>query len=43
LAAAQETKLTGRRLAERVAAEIKLPRRQVYQAYLELKGQKQLP
>jgi 16S rRNA (cytidine1402-2'-O)-methyltransferase len=43
LEAARETKLTGRRLAERVAAEIKLPRRQVYQAYLELKGQKRLP
>jgi 16S rRNA (cytidine1402-2'-O)-methyltransferase len=43
LAAARETNLTGRRLAERVAAEIKLPRRQVYQAYLELKAEKRLP
>jgi len=43
LAAAQATNLTGRRLAEQVAAELNLPRRQVYQAYLELKGQKRLP
>ena len=43
LQAARETELTGRRLAERVAAETKLPKRQVYQAYLELKGQKRLP
>jgi 16S rRNA (cytidine1402-2'-O)-methyltransferase len=43
LQAASETNLTGRRLAELVAAEIKLPRRQVYQAYLELKEQKRLP
>jgi 16S rRNA (cytidine1402-2'-O)-methyltransferase len=43
LKAAAETNLTGRRLAERVAAEIKLPRRQVYQAYLELKAGKRLP
>ncbi len=41
--AAGETNLTGRRLAELVAAEIKLPRRQVYQAYLELKAEKRLP
>jgi len=40
--AAGETGLTGRRLAELVAAEIKVPRRQVYQAYLELKEQKRL-
>jgi 16S rRNA (cytidine1402-2'-O)-methyltransferase len=43
LQAASETNLTGRRLAEMVAAETKLPRRQVYQAYLELKEQKRLP
>jgi 16S rRNA (cytidine1402-2'-O)-methyltransferase len=43
LTAARETSLTGRRLAEQVAAELKLSRRQVYQAYLELKGKKQLP
>jgi len=43
LKAANETNLTGRRLAELVAAEIKLPRRQVYQAYLELKAEKRLP
>jgi 16S rRNA (cytidine1402-2'-O)-methyltransferase len=39
LAAAREHKLTGRRLADRVAQELGLPRRQVYQAYLALKGQ----
>jgi 16S rRNA (cytidine1402-2'-O)-methyltransferase len=43
LAAARETNLSGRRLAEMVAADIKLPRRQVYQAYLELKAEKRLP
>lgn len=42
LAAAEATNLTGRRLAEQVAAEINLPRRKVYQAYLELKAQKRL-
>lgn len=43
LAAAAATRLTGRRLAELVAAEANLPRRQVYQAYLELKAAKRLP
>jgi 16S rRNA (cytidine1402-2'-O)-methyltransferase len=43
LAAAGETDLTGRRLAELVASELKMPRRQVYQAYLELKEKKRLP
>lgn len=42
LKAAAETNLTGRRLAELVAAAVNLPRRRVYQAYLELKGQKRL-
>jgi 16S rRNA (cytidine1402-2'-O)-methyltransferase len=40
--AAAATKLTGRRLAEVVAAETKISKRQVYQAYLELKEQKRL-
>jgi 16S rRNA (cytidine1402-2'-O)-methyltransferase len=43
LAAARETNLTGRRLAEVVAVELNIPRRQVYQAYLELKAEKRLP
>jgi 16S rRNA (cytidine1402-2'-O)-methyltransferase len=43
LKAARETNLTGRRLAELVAAELSIPRRQVYQTYLELKEQKRLP
>jgi len=43
LKAAGETDLTGRRLAELVAAELNMPRRQVYQAYLELKEQGRLP
>jgi 16S rRNA (cytidine1402-2'-O)-methyltransferase len=43
LAAAEETDLTGRRLAELVATELNIPRRQVYQAYLELKEQGRLP
>jgi 16S rRNA (cytidine1402-2'-O)-methyltransferase len=43
LAAARETNLTGRRLAEVVAAELNIPRRLVYQAYLELKAEKRLP
>jgi 16S rRNA (cytidine1402-2'-O)-methyltransferase len=43
LAAARETNLTGRRLAEVVATELSIPRRQVYQAYLELKAEKRLP
>ena len=40
---AKKTDLSGRRLTELVAAETKLPRRQVYQAYLELKAEKRLP
>jgi 16S rRNA (cytidine1402-2'-O)-methyltransferase len=43
LAAAQETNLSGRRLAELVATELNMPRRQVYQTYLELKEQGRLP
>jgi 16S rRNA (cytidine1402-2'-O)-methyltransferase len=43
LAAARETNLTGRRLTELVATELNMPRRQVYQTYLELKEQKRLP
>jgi 16S rRNA (cytidine1402-2'-O)-methyltransferase len=43
LKAAAETHLTGRRLAELVAAEANLPRRQVYQAYLALKAENRLP
>jgi 16S rRNA (cytidine1402-2'-O)-methyltransferase len=39
LAAARESSLTGRRLADRVAGELKISRRQVYQAYLALKEQ----
>jgi len=35
---AQERHLQGRRLADQVAAELSLPRRRVYQAYLTLKG-----
>ena len=31
--------LTGRRLADQVAGDLKIPRRQVYQTYLALKGQ----
>ncbi|MCK9375444.1 MAG: 16S rRNA (cytidine(1402)-2'-O)-methyltransferase [Syntrophobacterales bacterium] len=42
LAAAREHDLTGRRLADRVAADLGAPRRQVYQAYLALKGQGRL-
>jgi 16S rRNA (cytidine1402-2'-O)-methyltransferase len=42
LRVAREAQLSGRQLAERVAAELKLPRRQVYQAYLALKAQKRL-
>jgi 16S rRNA (cytidine1402-2'-O)-methyltransferase len=38
LAAAQATGLSGRRLAEQVAADLGLSRRQVYQAYLDLKS-----
>jgi 16S rRNA (cytidine1402-2'-O)-methyltransferase len=43
LRAARESDLTGRRLTELVAAELNIPRRQVYQAYLELKEQGRLP
>ncbi|MDI6852401.1 MAG: 16S rRNA (cytidine(1402)-2'-O)-methyltransferase [Deltaproteobacteria bacterium] len=43
LKTARESRLTGRRLAEAVAADLKLPRRRVYQTYLELKGQNRLP
>ena len=43
LEAAEQTRLTGRRLAEFVAAEQKIPKRRVYQAYLELKEQQRLP
>jgi 16S rRNA (cytidine1402-2'-O)-methyltransferase len=43
LKAAQETHLSGRRLAETVAAALNLPRRRVYQAYLELKAGNRLP
>lgn len=43
LATAKATGLSGRRLVEKVAAETKIPQRRVYQAYLELKGQKRLP
>lgn len=42
LAAARETQDTGRTLTSRVAAELGLSRRQVYQTYLELKAQKRL-
>jgi 16S rRNA (cytidine1402-2'-O)-methyltransferase len=40
---AQKTALSGRSLTDQVAAELNLPRRRVYQTYLELKGQKRLP
>ncbi len=43
LAAALQSGLGGRRLADKVAAEINLPRRRVYQAYLALKEQGRLP
>jgi 16S rRNA (cytidine1402-2'-O)-methyltransferase len=39
---AREQGLSGRRLTEAVAAELKLPRRRVYQAYLTLKEQGRL-
>jgi 16S rRNA (cytidine1402-2'-O)-methyltransferase len=42
LAAARESGLAGRRLAALVAEELKVPRRQVYQAYLALKEAKRL-
>jgi len=41
--AAVATGLSGRRLAEKVAADLRLPRRRVYQAYLELKARGQVP
>jgi 16S rRNA (cytidine1402-2'-O)-methyltransferase len=37
LKTAQDSGLTGRRLADKVAADLKVPRRRVYQAYLALK------
>ncbi len=40
---ARAESLSGRRLAERVAAELELPKRRVYQEYLHLKSQKLLP
>jgi 16S rRNA (cytidine1402-2'-O)-methyltransferase len=42
LAAARNNQDSGRALVARVASELGLPRRQVYQAYLELKANKQL-
>lgn len=42
-ATARETGLSGRRLTEQVATDLGISRRQVYQAYLELKALKQLP
>jgi 16S rRNA (cytidine1402-2'-O)-methyltransferase len=42
LDAAREPGLTGRRLADRVAAELKVSRRRVYQTYLALKEQGRL-
>jgi 16S rRNA (cytidine1402-2'-O)-methyltransferase len=42
LQAAQEGGLTGRRLADQVAGDLKIPRRQVYQTYLALKEQGRL-
>ncbi|MDD3579459.1 MAG: 16S rRNA (cytidine(1402)-2'-O)-methyltransferase [Desulfobacca sp.] len=42
LAAAQESQDTGRTLSTRVAQELGLPRRLVYQTYLDLKAQKRL-
>jgi 16S rRNA (cytidine1402-2'-O)-methyltransferase len=43
LKAAEKTDLSGRRLTDLVAEELNISRRQVYQTYLELKGQKRLP
>lgn len=43
LKTAKITRLRGRRLAEAVAESLKLPRRRVYQAYLELKARHRLP
>jgi 16S rRNA (cytidine1402-2'-O)-methyltransferase len=42
LKAAKDLGLRGRRLADRVAEDLKLPRRQVYQTYLALKEQGKL-
>jgi 16S rRNA (cytidine1402-2'-O)-methyltransferase len=42
LDAAREPGLTGRRLTDRVAAELQVPRRRVYQTYLALKEQGRL-
>jgi 16S rRNA (cytidine1402-2'-O)-methyltransferase len=42
LQAAAESGLKGRRLADRVAGKLKIPRRQVYQTYLALKEQGRL-
>ncbi len=42
LQTAAATQLSGRRLAEKVAADLNLPRRLVYQAYLDLKSQSRL-
>jgi 16S rRNA (cytidine1402-2'-O)-methyltransferase len=42
LATARASGLTGRRLADRVAADLNISRRQAYQAYLALKGQGRL-
>ncbi len=39
LKAAKKLGLKGRRLADQVAGDLKLPRRQVYQTYLALKEQ----
>jgi 16S rRNA (cytidine1402-2'-O)-methyltransferase len=42
LKAARASGLSGRRLTDRVAGELKVPRRRVYQAYLALKEQQRL-
>jgi hypothetical protein len=39
LKAARESGLKGRRLADQVAGDLKISRRQVYQTYLALKAQ----
>lgn len=43
LQTAAESGLSGRRLTDEVAARLNLPRRRVYQIYLELKNQQRLP
>jgi 16S rRNA (cytidine1402-2'-O)-methyltransferase len=43
LQTAAATGLSGRRLTDEVAARLNLPRRRVYQTYLELKNQQRLP